>query len=249
VGRPWRAWRVALSDRRGRWGAGTSAEPAHGHTSRSRTVGKRLAGCEDRHALWTPPIRSERAVTNGAGLWGVHRPAAKGARRRALDAAAWPWARVWEGARGRDLVALSVVVAGAGVAGRPPAGSRGLPPHGPASRQRAWVSDWSSVPRRSAWRPDHTWGTPPTPWPCPSASAARNSRSRRSDTRRWPHNPPGVRRSEASGPEACSMPAHPHRQGCRPVLPASRPSRLSGLTSRRGSWVARRLASGSRAAW
>ena len=85
---------------------------------------------------------------------------------------------------------MIVVVAGALAAGRPPLGSPGWPPHGPESWQGAWVSDWSSGLRRSAWRPDHTSGTPQTPWPCPSSSAARNSRSRRSDTHRWPHNPP-----------------------------------------------------------
>jgi hypothetical protein len=132
---------------------------------------------------------SGRSRMDGAGLQGAHRQAVKArTRRRALAAAAWPSARAWEGARGQDLVALSVVVAGVGVAGRPPAGSPGLPPHGPASWQGAWVSGWSSGLRRSAWRPDHTSGTPPTPWPFPSSSAARNSRSRRSDTRRWPHN-------------------------------------------------------------
>jgi hypothetical protein len=151
---------------------------------------------------------------NGAGLWSAHRQALQArARRRALDATAWPWARVWEGARGQDSAELSVVVAGVGAAGRPLPGSPGLPPHEPASWQGAWVSDTSSVQRRSAWRPDHTSGTPQTPWPYPSASAARNSRSRRSDTRRRPRNPPRMRRSEASGPEACSMPTHPHRQG------------------------------------
>jgi hypothetical protein len=110
-------------------------------------------------------------------------------------------------------VRWNVVVAGVGAAGRPPPGSPGWPPHAPASWQGAWGSDRSSAPRRSAWRPDHTSGTPQTPWQSPSPSAARNSRSRCSDTRRWPHKPPGMRRSEASGPEACSMPAHPYRQG------------------------------------
>jgi hypothetical protein len=110
-------------------------------------------------------------------------------------------------------VALNVVVAGAVAAGRPPPGSPGLPPQVPASWQGAWVSETSSAQRRSAWRLDHTSGTPPTPGPYPSASAARNRRSHRSDTRRWPHNPPGIQRSEASGPEACSMPMHSYRQG------------------------------------
>jgi hypothetical protein len=171
--------------------------PARGRTGRSGTVGEGLAGGKDRHTLWTPPIQSERTVTKRC--WSMGRSSAAlqaRARRRALDATAWPWARVWEDARGQDLVALSVVVAGVGAAGRPLPGSPGLPPHGPASWQGAWGSDTSSVQRRSAWRPDHTSGTPQTPWPYPSASAARNSRSRRSDTRRRPHNPPRMRRSE-----------------------------------------------------
>ena len=116
---------------------------------------------------------------------------------RALDATARRRARVWEGARGRDSVKQDVVVGGAGAPGRPPAGSRGLPPHAPASWQGAWVSGRSSARRRSAWRPDHSSGTPPSPWPYPSASAARNSRSHHSDSRRWPQGPPKVRRSEA----------------------------------------------------
>jgi hypothetical protein len=121
-------------------------------------------------------------------------------------------ARVWEGEREQDLAGWNRVVAGAGAAGRPPPGSPGLPPHGPASWQGAWASDTSSAQRRSAGHPAHTSGTPPTPWPCPWPSAARNSRSRRSDIRRWPPNPPGMQRSEALGPEACSMPTHSHRQ-------------------------------------
>ena len=131
---------------------------------------------------------------------------------QALDATAWP-ARVWEGARGQDSAALIVVVAGALAAGRPPAGGPGLPPHGPASWQGALASDTSSAQRRSAWRPGHTSGTLSMRRPCPSASAARTSRSRRSDTRRWPRNSPGVQRSEASGPETCSMPTRTQRQG------------------------------------
>ena len=146
------------------------------------------------------------------GRLGAH-PEALRVRGSAAGRSTRLLARVWEGRRGQDSVALTVVVAGAVAAGRPPAGSPGLPPHVPASWQGAWVSETSSAQRRSAWRPDHTSGTPQTPWPCPSASAARSSRSRRSDTRKWPRNPPRMRRSEASGPEACSMPTHPHRQG------------------------------------
>jgi hypothetical protein len=131
---------------------------------------------------------------------------------RTLDVAARRRARVWEGARGRDSVKWGVVVAGARAPGRPPAGSRGLPPHAPASWQGAWASGRSSAQRRSAWRPDRSSGTPQSLWPCPSASAARNSHSHRSDSRRWPLSPPKVRRSEALEATRQAMPMHPRGQ-------------------------------------
>jgi hypothetical protein len=135
------------------------------------------------------------------------------------------------------------VVAGAGAPGRPPAGSRGSPPHAPASWQEAWVSGRSSARRRSAWHPDRSSGTPPSLWPCPSASAARNSHSHRSDSRRWPLSPPKVRRSEALRPQGKLCPCtsevkrrrmsgpawqrrarfDPHRPQAFPVTPATRP--------------------------
>ena len=135
------------------------------------------------------------------------------------------------------------MVAGAGAPGRPPAGSRGSPPHAPASWQEAWVSGRSSARRRSAWHPDRSSGTPPSLWPCPSASAARNSHSHRSDSRRWPLSPPKVRRSEALRPQGKLCPCtpevkrrrmsgpawqrrarfDPHRPQAFPVTPATRP--------------------------
>ena len=170
------------------------------------------------------------------GRLGAH-PETLRARGSAAGRSTRRLARVWEGGRGQDSVALTVVAAGARAAGRPPPGSPGLPPHGPASRQGAWVSDTSSGQRRSAWRPGHTSGTPQTPWPCPWPSAARNGRSPRSDTHRWPRNPPGVQRSEASGPEACSMPTHPHRQG---VTGAARPRPRPTPAVPGDTWAARR---------
>jgi hypothetical protein len=147
---------------------------------------------------------------------------------RALDATARRRARVWGGARGRDSVAWDVV-AGAGAPGRPPAGSRGLPPHAPASWQEAWVSGRSSARRRAAWRPDRSSGTPQSPWPCPSASAAQNSRSHRSDSRRWPRSPPKVRRSEALRPQGKLCPCTPHVKRGRTSVPAT--STVGGTAS------------------
>jgi hypothetical protein len=131
---------------------------------------------------------------------------------RTLDATARRRARAWEGARGQDSVAWDVG-GGAGAPARPPLGSRGLPPHAPASWQGAWVSDTSSAQRSSAWRRDRSSGTPQSPWPYPSASAARNSRSRRTDSRRWPLSPP--KDATVGGVEAATqaMPMHPRRQG------------------------------------
>jgi hypothetical protein len=51
VGGPGVRGAVALNDRRGLRGAGTSAKPTHGHTGCSREVGDGLAGRRDRHAL------------------------------------------------------------------------------------------------------------------------------------------------------------------------------------------------------
>jgi hypothetical protein len=127
---------------------------------------------------------------------------------RTLNATARRRARVWEGARGRDWVAWDVV-AGGGAPGRPPAGSRGLPPHAPTSWQEAWVSGRSSARRRSAWRPDRSSGTPQSPWPSPSASAARSGRTDRSDSRRRPLSPPKMRRSEALRPHGKLCPCIP----------------------------------------
>jgi hypothetical protein len=132
---------------------------------------------------------------------------------RTLDATARRRARVWGGARGRDSAKWDVVVVGAGAPRRPPLGSRGLPPHVPASWQGAWMSGRSSARRRSAWRPDRSSDTPQPLWPCPSASAARNGRSHRSDIRRWPLSPP--KDATVGGVEAArqAMPMHPRRQG------------------------------------
>jgi hypothetical protein len=104
------------------------------------------------------------------------------------------------------------VAADAGAPGRPPAGRRGLPPHVPAFWQGAWMSGRSSARRRSAWRPDRSPGTPPWLWPYPSASAARNSRSHRSDSRRWP--PESSQGATVGGLEATrqAMPMHPRGQ-------------------------------------
>jgi hypothetical protein len=197
---------LLCTTRRGWRGAGTSARPAHGHTGGSRAVGELLARREGPHTLWTLlRSRSERwwswwmgaFVPTGCSPASTPRPRSGD---RTLDAAARRRARVWEDARGQDSVAWEVA-AGAGAPGRPPGGSRGLPPHAPASWQEAWVFGRSSARRRSAWRPDRSSGTRQSPWPSPSASAARNGRTHRSDTRRWPLSPPKLRRSEAHEPQ------------------------------------------------
>jgi hypothetical protein len=151
------------------------------------------------------------AVVDGAGFLLVFtgKHSAHEARDRTLDATAQRRARVWEGARGQDSAAWDVA-AGAGPPGRPPAGGRGLPPHAPACWQGAWTSGRSSARRRSAWRPDRSSGTPQSPWPYPLASAARNSRSHRSDSRRGPLSPPKVRRAEALRPQGKQCPCTPH---------------------------------------
>ena len=127
-----------------------------------------------------------------------------------------------------------VVVAGAGAPGRPPAGSRGLPPHVPASWQGAWVSGRSSARRRSAWRPNRSSGTPRSPWPCPWASAARSSRSRRSDSRSWPLSPPKMRRSEALRPQGKLCPCTPDVKGGRTRISARQQRARPGSTARSG---------------
>ena len=164
------------------------------------------------YALDAPPIEVRaRHWWIGAGVPTGCSPGSTPRTRpgdRTLDATARRRARVWEGARGRDSVAWDVA-ADAGAPGRPPAGSRGLLPHAPASWQGAWVSGRSSAQRRSAWRPDRSSGTRQSPWPCPSASAARNGRSHRSDSRRWPLSPPKVRRSEALRPQGKLCPCTP----------------------------------------
>ena len=181
-----------------------------GHAHQARPGRHRSLARSGRAARWwerpacaldAPPIavragRSRMVLASYRALIG--KQSAHEARRPGLDTAARQKARVWEGARGRDSVAWGVVVAGAGAPGRLPLGSPGLPPHAPASWQGAWVSGTSSAQRRPAWRPDRSSGTTQPPWPCPWASAARNGRTRRSDTRRWPLGPPGMRRSEAS---------------------------------------------------
>src|SRR5215204_1157344 len=195
-----------------RRGAGSPTKPTRGNGRASRAVGERLARGKGRHALWTLlRSRSEQGVGGLVlGPTGCSPGSSPRTRPgdRTLDVTARRRARVWEGARGRDSVA-SDVVADAGAPGRPPGGSRGLPPHAPASWQGAWVFGRSSARRRSAWRPDRSSGTPQSRWPYPSASAARSCRSHRSDSRRWPRSPPKVRRSEALRPRGKLCPGTP----------------------------------------
>src|SRR4029453_13966648 len=169
------------------------------------------------------------------GRLGAH-PETLRARGSAAGRSTRRLARVWEGGRGQDSVALTAVAAGARAAGRPPPGSPGLPPHVPASWQGAWVSDTSLVQRRSAWRPDHTSGTPEIPWPSPSASAARIRRSRRSDTRRWPRNSPGKATVGGVGTGTLFYAhASPSSREDRRILSASPPRRVPYLRGRLGA--------------
>jgi hypothetical protein len=185
-----------------RAGTGPGHQARAGQQRPGLPCGRRAACSWKRpaYALDAPPIEVRaRRWWIGAGFPTGCSP---GTTRRtrpgdgALDATARRRARVWEGARGRDSVAWDVA-AGAGAPGRPPGGSRGLPPHAPASWQEAWVFGRSSARRRSAWRLDYSLGTRQSPSPSPSASAARNGRTHRSDSRRWPLSPPNMRRSEA----------------------------------------------------
>ena len=184
----------------GRWGAGTTTKPVQGNSRALPAVGERLAGGK-------LGMRSGRSCDRspsgwwwiGAGLLlGAHREAVRawGHGDRTLDATARRGARVWGGARGRDSVAWDVV-AGAGAPGRPPAGSRGLPPHAPASWQGAWACGRSSAQRRSRLASRPQLGHATVAMAVPIGIRCSNSRSRRSDSRRWPLSPPKVRRSEA----------------------------------------------------
>src|SRR5215208_6559269 len=141
VGMPWRAWRVR-SQRPPRAAGSGHERQARARPYRRLARGWRAACSRKRstYALDAPPIevRARRWWIDARFLPGAHRGTTRRTRPgdRTLDAAARRRAMVWEGARGQDSVAWKVV-AGAGAPGRPPVGSRGLPPRAPASWQGA----------------------------------------------------------------------------------------------------------------
>src|SRR5215218_8422255 len=216
VGMPWRAWRVRSQRRRGRRGAGTSARPAHGHTGGSRAVGELLARGKGPHTRWTLlRSRSERGV--GELILGSYRVLtgeplgargpATGRSTRRLGGALWSGkacvGRIrrrgrWPPAQGHPVDHLRVVPACLLTGQHPGKGLGRLIGH----RHRE------------------------DPLGVPTTRRARRRRRGRA------HSHPlletaavvaailvgghailqGRQRLEASGPEACSMPTHPHRQ-------------------------------------
>jgi hypothetical protein len=91
--------------------------------------------------------------------------------------------------------------------------------------------------RRASRCPSCASGTPQSPSPCPSASAARNSRSHRSGSRRWPLTPPMVRRSEALRPRGKLCPIHSRRHMPVHLRRQGRAHECFGMAAAGTAWI------------